>query len=243
MGYFIQRESTVKGPFSQAKLKTLVQEKKLRKNDAISDSVDGPWEPLATAYNRIFGFPQNATQPTIPAINEWTVNRGLFGNYKIEFACPKCNADLRSEEGDIGQRDYCPQCGVYFVLHSSVAEEIAADREQRSIKKQAAADEKQRKRDEKQRLCEEQKWQRDELRRQREREAEMQIATAQVDEFVEHDNEHIYELADLELEWSVPRHVGAAAHVKAASRPRCWYCGCVRQMPKQCEYCRMLPVY
>jgi Zn-finger nucleic acid-binding protein len=193
MSYFIRRGTTVKGPFSQAKLKELVQEKKLKQVDGISRSADGPWQSLGTVYKRIFGDIQSRTKPVTPTISDWTVNRGLLGKYKIEFVCPECSTELSSEESDIGQQDHCPKCGLYFVLSSSVADEIAVEREQRDGSKKAAAEEKQRQREEQQRQREEQQRQREEQRdstkkaaaaekqnqreqKQREREAEEQRA-------------------------------------------------------------------
>jgi uncharacterized Zn finger protein (UPF0148 family) len=80
------------------------------------------------------------TTPRIPTITDWAVTRGLLGKYKINFECPHCHTELHSPEDDIGQRDSCPTCRLHFSLSSSIAEEIAADREDREDR----AEEKQR---------------------------------------------------------------------------------------------------
>jgi Zn-finger nucleic acid-binding protein len=168
MSYFIQRGTTVKGPFSQAKLKALVQEKKLKKNDGISESADGPWEPLSTAYKRIRHSAQSKTLPTIPTIDDWSVKRGLLGKYKINFVCPQCSTELNSDESDIGQRDYCPQCRFYFVLSSSVAEDISSDRERRYEEEEKKSKEKQQRKLERQQEGERKQQLKEDQRRQAE---------------------------------------------------------------------------
>jgi len=189
MSYFILRGTTVKGPFSQAKLKALVQENKLKKSDSISESADGPWEPLDTAYRRIRQSAQSRTLPTIPTIDDWSVKRGLLGKYKINFVCPQCSTELNSDESDIGQKDYCPQCRFYFVLSSSVAEDISSDRKRRSKEKEKKSEEKQQRQIErqqegkrKQQLKEDQRRQAEQLRLEeltRQQKLEEELAEAQ----------------------------------------------------------------
>ena len=51
--YFVKRGETVKGPFSLEKLQSLLAEKKLKGNDLVGASNDGPWERLAAVHKSI----------------------------------------------------------------------------------------------------------------------------------------------------------------------------------------------
>jgi Zn-finger nucleic acid-binding protein len=221
MTYFIRRGTVVKGPFSQAKLKSLVQKSKIKKSDTISVSPDGPWEPITTAHSRTS---QRTRAPRLPTVKDCVVTLGLLGKYKIDFACPQCSIDLTSGEDDIGDQDHCPTCGIYFILSSSIAGEVAADREQRAIEKKAAGDEKQRKREEKQ--------------RQRKREADERMAASQMDP-------ELWDGGPSSRGNDIP--AGGATTMKSnesltgtSTFTSCWYCGGEHFHGVQCSFCSMI---
>ncbi len=53
--YFVRRSGRVKGPFTQEKLRSLRQERRLRMRDEISLSKDGPWQQLRDVRERVLG--------------------------------------------------------------------------------------------------------------------------------------------------------------------------------------------
>jgi hypothetical protein len=239
MSYFIQRGTTVKGPFSQAKLKALVQEKKLKNSDGISESADGPWEPLGgTAYKRIRHSAHSGTTPTTPIINDWSVKRGLLGKYRIKFVCPQCSTQLNSEESDIGQRDSCIQCGLYFVLSDSVAEHIISDRERRSEEKSTKAA-----------ITHARK-----LERQQERQREQSLKAEQRRQIAppisreRNLEEELMESSPWEEEPTEKQVVGATTPSRDpiaddwtdGETGVCWYCTQPHCQTLQCPFCRMV---
>ena len=64
--YFLKRRDAVKGPFSLQKLQTLLAEKKLKANDLVGASNDGPWERMTAVHKTIrAGHPLELTGNTI----------------------------------------------------------------------------------------------------------------------------------------------------------------------------------
>ena len=240
MSYFIQRGTTVKGPFSQAKLKTLVEEKKLKQSDSISESADGPWEPLSTAYGRIRNSAQSRTLPLIPTIEKWSVKRGWLGKYKIKFVCPQCSIELNSNESDIGQSDYCPQCGCEFVLSSSVIEDISSDRQGRYEKEERKSEEKQQRllerqqeREQKQQLKENQRLQAEQVRlkelaRQQKLHEQMREQEQAEDEIVRTSTPGTASSDSIATDWT------------GGQTEACWYCTQPHSQSLQCPFCRMI---
>jgi hypothetical protein len=51
--YFIKRGKTVKGPFTVEKLQALKKAKKVKADDEISQSAEGPWDRLGNVYKSI----------------------------------------------------------------------------------------------------------------------------------------------------------------------------------------------
>jgi len=51
--YYINRGTTLKGPFSVEKLLLLMKAKKLNRSDDVSQSPEGPWERLGDVYKSI----------------------------------------------------------------------------------------------------------------------------------------------------------------------------------------------
>ena len=51
--YFIKRGETVKGPFTIEKLQYLKKAKKLKADDGVSQSAEGPWDRLGAVYKSI----------------------------------------------------------------------------------------------------------------------------------------------------------------------------------------------
>ena len=51
--YFIKRKEAINGPLSLNQLKKAVSSKKLKKQDLISTSEDGPWDALKDVYKQI----------------------------------------------------------------------------------------------------------------------------------------------------------------------------------------------
>ena len=168
VSYFIQRGTKVNGPFDKAQLKTLVQAKKLKKSDGISKSTDGPWEPFGSVYKKIFSAAPSPAKSTVPTINAWKVKRGLLGKIQVNFKCPGCSNELKSDASEVLQQDYCSACGAGFMLGQPVADEIAVIRERIAAEKAAQDLENQQKKREKQqrRREEQQRKQEEEERKQ-----------------------------------------------------------------------------
>jgi hypothetical protein len=247
--YFVRRGHKVVGPFSLAHIQEGVRTQKYTSRDKIGLSRDGPWGLLSGEYRHRTASIQGPATTSIPTISKWTIKRSLLGNYKVEFVCEQCDAELSSIESDIGQRDSCPQCGSYFVLSSSAAADVSADREQRAIKKEVAATEKQRRRDEKQQL-------RDEKQRQRDHEAAAQSAVTQpadaLTDGFQDDSDMWATEADSDVQdqntlavVSSQHEFNSGNHNSNNGRCRtvtCWYCGCTSTLLIQCPYCRMVPL-
>ena len=64
--YFLKRRDAVKGPFSLQKLQSLLAEEKLKANDLVGASNDGPWERMTAVHKTIrAGQPLELTGNTI----------------------------------------------------------------------------------------------------------------------------------------------------------------------------------
>ena len=178
VSYFIKRGGTVKGPFDRAELKTLIQGKKLKKTDGISKSADGPWNQVGSSVKQMFGSAKTPAQPTIPTIKAWKVKRGLLGKIQVNFKCPGCRNELKSDESEVLQQDYCSACGAGFMLGQQVADEIAVVRERVAAEKAAKQLESQQRMQEiqqhkQQRRREEQERRQKKKERQRKQQAEL----------------------------------------------------------------------
>jgi TM2 domain-containing membrane protein YozV/Zn-finger nucleic acid-binding protein len=172
VSYFIQRGTTVKGPFSKAQLKKLTEEKKLKKSDGFSKSADGPWEPFGSAYKQIFSSAPSPAKSPVPTIKAWKVKRGLLGKVQVNFKCPGCSNELKSDESDVLQQDYCSACGAGFMLGQEVADEIAVIRERIAEEKAAKDLENQQKKREKQKRRQEQQQRKQEEQERKQDEEE-----------------------------------------------------------------------
>ncbi|MEM7454220.1 MAG: hypothetical protein AAF456_07675 [Planctomycetota bacterium] len=47
---------------------------------------------------------------------DYSVKKSLLGRKRVVYRCPGCDEGLRSPLGQAGQQDYCPYCGVVFVV-------------------------------------------------------------------------------------------------------------------------------
>jgi hypothetical protein len=71
--YFVRRKGRVKGPLSREKLVALQQEDRLRMQDEIGPSEDGPWQRLIDIYDEVFGDESTTAYADNPAEDEfWT---------------------------------------------------------------------------------------------------------------------------------------------------------------------------
>ena len=186
VSYFIRRGTTVKGPFSPAKLKALAEKKKLSNADHISETADGPWESLASAYQKIFSISQSGAELPLLTVTTWHVKKGLLGKYYVDFRCPNCNEELKSDKNKLVQRENCPVCKVEFVFDESVADELSSIRQRLAAETEATfLDKKQRK-------------------EEQQREEEHQIPTHQMDNPTARQLEYAQALG-IRLEYSVDK--------------------------------------
>jgi len=230
-------------------LQALSQHNKLSQTDSLSESADGPWEPLSTAYKKLHHSAETRTPPTIPTVEDWSVKRRIFGEYKVEFLCPQCSADLVSAESDIGQKDFCPHCGFYFILNDSVSDAISADRVRRHEKNQKKSEEKkqrqlerQAKRERKQQLKEEQQRRNEEQQRhvehaRLEKLEQQHIMNAHIRTEDSESERLVNTVTSSSQSWPIESDVNGWSDGRVVM---CWYCGETLTSSLQCPFCAML---
>ena len=116
--YFLKRADSVRGPFSLAKMQTLLTEKKIKPNDLVAVDRKGPWQRLRAVHKDIrAGIPpvfdtetkDHADESTDPEfdfsdIAELESQGESLGTGKVE-KCVACG------ESVVENTEQCPYCG------------------------------------------------------------------------------------------------------------------------------------
>ena len=119
--YFLKRGDAVKGPFSLQKLQSLLAEKKLKANDLVGVSNDGPWERLAAVHKPIrAGQPLELGTETA-AKTEGTVSPPQQPQNPNLIECADCGKAISKRAAS------CPHCGA--PVEDSTAETASGDDE------------------------------------------------------------------------------------------------------------------
>ena len=104
--YFLKRRDAVKGPFSLQKLQSLLAENKLKANDLVGASDDGPWERMAAVHKSI-----RAGQPLALTSNTAVTTEGSEAApmsepvNSMQTKCADCGQSLLKVTGT-----RCPRC-------------------------------------------------------------------------------------------------------------------------------------
>ena len=119
--YFLKRGDAVKGPFSLQKLQSLLAAKKLKANDLVGASDDGPWERLAAVHKTIrAGQPLELGTETA-AKTEGTVSPPQQPQNPNLIECADCGKAISKRAAS------CPHCGA--PVEDSTAETASGDDE------------------------------------------------------------------------------------------------------------------
>ena len=104
--YFLKRGDAVKGPFSSPKLQSLLAAKKLKANDLVGASNDGPWERMAAVHKSIrAGQPLELGTETA-AKTERTASPAQEPQNPNLIDCADCGTQVSK------RATTCPNCGA-----------------------------------------------------------------------------------------------------------------------------------
>jgi len=99
--YFIKRGKTVKGPFTVEKLLALNNAKKLKANDGISQSTEGPWESISGSYKAKQSSEQPNPSPAEPSPKTVTCEDCGGVVSRRAQSCPHCGAPIGQSEDQV----------------------------------------------------------------------------------------------------------------------------------------------
>ena len=57
-------------------------------------------------------------------VESFKVKKKLMGGYKVVYKCPHCDETLTSQESEIRDEEWCPECGMSFHISDEAAQRI-----------------------------------------------------------------------------------------------------------------------
>jgi len=152
--YFIKCGKKINGPFSVEKLRALKKAKKLKADDEISQSAEGPWIAFCEVYEGILSKGNDTkivkrkrehsrkpsakrqngivhpAQRALPRVLDIDVTKCFTGKWFAFYQCPICKADIKSTEEEVVEEDEsCPECGGRYVFAEDACAQIELEKQ------------------------------------------------------------------------------------------------------------------